>query len=82
MWYGKQHRDSFQAQRTMTKSMAPAISMNIASDGHFSTNTFRTLDILSEASPTAGSSVGLFTKWGEGYRGAFCRSITIAIART
>jgi hypothetical protein len=37
-----------QAQRTMIKSTAAVTSANLRSDGHVSTNTFRTKDILSK----------------------------------
>jgi len=70
-----------QAQRIMTNSKAPATSTNITSDGHFSTNTFRTFDILSKHGPRGRFSAGPLYRLREGYRGAFCRSMTIAIAR-
>jgi hypothetical protein len=71
-----------QAQRIITNSTAPATSTTFTSKGHLSTNTFRIRTILSAKWPKTGSPLGPLFSTLHGYRGACCRSITIAIALT
>jgi hypothetical protein len=76
-----------QAQRIIMKRTTPASSMNFTSDGYFSTNTLRIRAILSRKNGSKtgsplGRSLPLSHSVRERYRGACCRSITNAIART